>query len=608
MKFELPENLRGIKITSISKVINRPKLMNTLSYLKKISWDKNKISTYYKKTFNAYSLDNILDKLMNEKTKIKLIKDNILNLYKEDIGINCLCIYIVAFFMNQKQASNYKEYAECASKYFSEDTIKNIWSIGIADGTYLNLIDSNGKILDYDFFYKWVYIDGCDSVFKYIIQQYEDDEMNKNKYLLFHKIKTGDVELSNKNIKREVRKKPKKVNQKSVQNSKKIKQEYREVYVVAKKSIAEVCLKYLKKRLDKEFNISYPNRFQIMNECISVTENLRYMSNFVIFKYDFKDFFNSVSSQRIFNDYIINSSMKKNEIALLEKLVHNFEKCYAGLATSNSLIEIKAKDFDMRLQIHLRDYGMIFYKRYVDDGLIIFNKFVSEDTIKSILYKTVSEIFGQEVKINENKCIYINQSNSINSFNYLGYEFIINKNNKYKIQYGITSEKRKRFENKITAIVNKFKKDENMELFRTRLQFILSRVVFFNCSRYRKEIKWQVIGVSGNYMELRRFIDIEDKITTDTLTFLKDSVYDIIEHELGTNNIPYFLKKSKEKYSLYFYMKNNKSIVFHPNIGWSQDYLSKRLKKINLNKAYNLKGKSYREIVSIFCDKLKLKE
>ena len=606
MKFELPENLRGIKITSISKVINRPKLMNTLSYLKRISWNKNKISTYYKKTFNAYSLDNILDKLMNEKIKIKLIKDNILNLYKEDIGINCLCIYIVAFFVNQKQVSNYKEYAECASKYFSENTIKNIWSIGIADGTYLNLIDSNGKILDYDFFYKWAYIDGCDSVFKYIIQQYEDDEMNENKYLLFHKIKTGDVELSNKNIKREVRKKSKKVNQKCVQNSKNIKQEYREVYVVAKKSIAEVCLKYLKKRLDKEFNISYPNRFQIMNECISVTENLRYMSKFVIFKYDFKDFFNSVSSQRVFDEYIINSSMKKNEIALLEKLVHNFKKCYAGLATSNSLIEIKAKDFDMRLQIHLRDYGMIFYKRYVDDGLIIFNKFVSEDTIKSILYKTVSEIFGQEVKINEDKCIYINQSNHVDSFNYLGYEFIINKGDKYNIKYGITSEKRKRFENKITGIVNKFKKDENIELFRTRLQFMLSRVVFFNCSRYRKEIKWQVIGVSGNYMELRRFIDIENKITTDTLTFLKDSVYDIIEHELGANNIPYFLKKSKEKYSLYFYMKNNKSIVFHPNIGWSQDYLSKRLKKINFNKAYNLKGKSYREIVSIFCDKLKL--
>lgn len=60
-------------------------------------------------------------------------------------------------------------------------------------------------------------------------------------------------------------------------------------------SEALLCI-YLKRMLDRRFHISYPNRNTFVRSLFDITCALSDMSDYTIIKFDFKDFFNSVSS------------------------------------------------------------------------------------------------------------------------------------------------------------------------------------------------------------------------------------------------------------------------------------------------------------------------
>ena len=52
--------------------------------------------------------------------------------------------------------------------------------------------------------------------------------------------------------------------------------------------------------------------------------------------------------------------------------------------------------------------------------------------------------------------------------------------------------------------------------------------------------------------------------------------------------------------------KNNKSIVFHPKIGWSVEYLCKKIRKID--NTFKVHNKTYRECVTYYNYLLKIPE
>ena len=47
--------------------------------------------------------------------------------------------------------------------------------------------------------------------------------------------------------------------------------------------------------------------------------------------------------------------------------------------------------------------ALFFYARYVDDGLLIFNKDVEQEMIRERIIEIAKEMFGNRVKLNEEK-------------------------------------------------------------------------------------------------------------------------------------------------------------------------------------------------------------
>ncbi|MCU5329696.1 hypothetical protein, partial [Bacillus wiedmannii] len=191
-------------------------------------------------------------------------------------------------------------------------------------------------------------------------------------------------------------------------------------------------------------------------------------------------------------------------------------------------------------------------------------------------------------------------------FTYLGYEFKYVKQNRdiFYFQYGISAEKLNKYRKKLYTIILDYNKNKNIELLRQRMLFFSSRVVFYNnfSSGASSNATWDVIGLPANYSELRTFISKSRKITPNTLRFLNMEIVALINNEIKP--CPYFLINKYDSYLLESRMLKNKSIIFHPNIGWTQEHLIKMIKKLDPLTVVN--KKSYRELVKIYCHILKV--
>lgn len=375
----------------------------------------------------------------------------------------------------------------------------------------------------------------------------------------------------------------------------------------------EIILKYLKNRIDSEFDIKYPDRGAIMKGFFDLVETLPKLSDFIIFRFDFKDFFNSINSSDVLDDYFFNKNFFRYELDILNKLSIQFSKTYAGLPTSNSLVEVVSKRFDETLISEFMKEGMIFYSRYVDDGILVFSKFIAEENIKSTIQNIIENTFaGHDVRLNEDKCSYIRKEVQNNvSFNYLGYKFIYSPTDGGFI-YGIDSKKIEKFLRRYRKILEEYKIDKDINLFKARYEFLTSRVVFYNQFdiRKKKPTKWDVIGLSENYKELKNYIDVRNKIDQDTRKFLIRELV-IIANQILPGEVPYFLKMprwtqdvvDRNSYLPINRMKRNRSIVFHPQFGWSTEHLVKKIRE--LDSSILFESKSYPELVRIYCALIK---
>lgn len=388
----------------------------------------------------------------------------------------------------------------------------------------------------------------------------------------------------------------------------------RKVKCVEKKSLEEFTLLYLKARMDEVFKIVYPDRSRTMREVFSFFTIILGMSDFVIFRYDFKDFFQSINSRIVFENKLKFSGLYRFEKDLIEKMVQIHKKCYPGLPTSNALVEIISKEFDIQIRSRLTELGLIYYARYIDDGILIFNKQVKEDEIITSIKDIILNVFkNSDVTLNYDKVVYISKKELYRTgvpkeFTYLGYRFILKSDaDKIKVQYGISSEKIKKYKRKFKAIIRDYIINNNDELFKQRIQYLFSRIVFYNKfeSKYSHKTHWDVIGIIANYCELRNYIRVNDKIIDETRLFLTDEFVKILDLELGSKKRPYFLRgKYSKSYTLEHRLLTNRSIIFHPHLGWSQLCLKEKIKKID--RQIKISKKPYRELVKIYCSLLKI--
>lgn len=387
----------------------------------------------------------------------------------------------------------------------------------------------------------------------------------------------------------------------------------RVIYSFPKLSVENLLSHYLKRQLDRVFQIKYASRSKIINLLFNTLVAIKNMNDFVIVRADFKSFFDSVISEYVYKKYILPSTIKREDKQLLEKYVKNFKYCYAGLCLSNGMTEIICKDFDIVLKARLSEYGVFFYERYVDDMLIMFNKYISEDTIRSIIKETIIEVFDScpvRLSSTPGKFSYISRRNLVQSqsFNFLGYEFFILKtvNDKgdeiIKFEYGIAEKKRIKYSNMIERAFMNYKQTGDDEIFRQQLKIFSSRAVIAR-QVLGSSFDWLTKGVIANYNELQ---NVYDYLNTDTKIFLKDLFYQLLQkHNIKR---PYFLPKrtSDEEsiYNLYSNMKRNRSLLFEESIGIPKETILRWIHKIA--PFYLSYGKDYYRIVVEYLEMIKI--
>jgi hypothetical protein len=593
MKMKFAKDLRGRELDQDILPINIT-LENIIQRLDNSEWDFSKLSYYAKRVFNSYKLDKILDQMKSAdlENRKRLIRENILTLYGDDIGDNCISVYLVAYCANKD--SEVSVYA-AVKKFFVDERIekipyqiKTITHIGLADGMFLGILDEKANVVNVPFLNKWSYA-YINNIFSRIVADFEDEEINRNRFLIYNKIRNKQLDFQTNLIKDKIK------------QQKKIRLIYR-----VDGTNEKIALKYLKKRLDLEFNIKYANRNNIMRELFPIIENINYLGDFTIFRYDFKNFFDSVDARKIYDCYIINTNLQRFEKELLKQLTNLYNFCFAGLPTSNAFVEIVASRFDQVLKSRFIDKGLCFCARYVDDGILVFNEFIEKSYIQEILDRTIGEVFQMSsVGLNTSKTCYLTKHSRDLKFNYLGYLF--EKKGK-SILFGIADSKIEKYQNKLDCIIRAYIKDNNIELFRHRLLYYISRTLFYTNtkSRYSTLGKWDVSGIIENYNLLKKYIKDKNKLTKNTRIFLFNGVSNRCARAgLVNKKMPYFLRGTgRNAYSLSYGLEKNKTIIFHPNIGWSIEYLKTQI--LRLSPEMDLRKKSYRELSKIYYNILEL--
>lgn len=387
------------------------------------------------------------------------------------------------------------------------------------------------------------------------------------------------------------------------------------------------CVKQI---LDRAFSVKYPNRNKSVRALFDIMKSIRQMSDFTIVKFDFKDYFNSVSSIYVFEKYIDGKLETRFETDLIKDFVAQTQYAYAGLCTSNAISEIIAQKFDEKIKMAFSGDGLLFFERYIDDSIVVLNKHISEDRCNEILTQALNDVYhdvsiATEVKcktrFNNKKFVYISHralTSSSVRVDFLGYEFVFRLNNdKVELRCGITEAKRKKYNKRVDEFIKAYQgkgtmpsEEGDLELLRHRVAAFTKRTVYM--SKHFNSSQWKVKGFIANYNELRYLIDTT-MIDPTTKRFLSNMV-DEAFNRAGLP-IPYFIKSAvgKKGYNLLENLKCNKTMLFVEHIGIDKNTLEKMCQKIGITITVRSNGnddsqrnKGYGELVRDYLIKTKV--
>lgn len=367
-------------------------------------------------------------------------------------------------------------------------------------------------------------------------------------------------------------------------------------------SAENVLCHCIKQILDRVFKVKYPNRNKISRDLFSTLSASIQMSDFTIVKFDYKDYFNSISSIYVFEKYLKDNLLDRYEMDLVKSFVYSTKYAYAGLCTSNAVAEIIAKYFDEAVRQAFLSNGLIFYERYIDDGILILNEHMDDTEVNGILSSILSDVFHDNsfkcgkcrTKFNLQKYEYISRRKILAgkcSLDFLGYEFWLDSKPaksrvEIEIKYGITQAKREKYNARLDRLIACYtdpsSPDYNkLELLRHRIAAFSSREVYM--SKHFRSNVWRVKGFISNYGELRYLLDT-GLIETSTENFLKNTIDEAFDRA-GIDK-PYFLMgggKLNCGYNLHGNMKSNKTILLVDHIGYDYKSLVALCKQIGIN-------------------------
>lgn len=366
-------------------------------------------------------------------------------------------------------------------------------------------------------------------------------------------------------------------------------------------SILCQCIKQI---LDRTFRIKYPNRNKSVRALFDVLKSVKQMTDFTIIKYDFKDYFNSVSATYVYEKYIKEKLLDRFEAELIKRFARETRYAFAGLSTSNVVAEIIAQRFDTEIRLAFASKGILFFERYIDDSIIIFNEHIEESECRDILQVVLDRVFHDssitgspqcKTRFNLSKFVYISRrllANGPKIIDYLGYELTFQvQNDKVELKYGITQAKRDKYNKRLGDIIRLYQSPvynngatnpdyHNMELLRHRIAAFTSRSVYQSC-KFNETI-WKAKGFIGNYGELRYLLGTP-LIDATTESFLLHMVENAFQRA-GLAN-PYFIIGSigRSGYNLLENMRINKTLLFIEHIGYSKHALEQLCLQVGIS-------------------------
>ena len=157
--FDIPDNIRGRNLFE-DVIPTVGKLQDTLINLKEAEGNFTYLDLGEKRSYAAYCIENVEKKLLSSKEDkwVDLLREHILKTDPFDLGANALAIYLVAYI-----SENYGQGQERFNEYIIEHKISShiedalaIWEVGTSDGIYLELLNEDATVADWNFFKKWV--------------------------------------------------------------------------------------------------------------------------------------------------------------------------------------------------------------------------------------------------------------------------------------------------------------------------------------------------------------------------------------------------------------------------------------------------------------------
>ena len=358
---------------------------------------------------------------------------------------------------------------------------------------------------------------------------------------------------------------------------------------------------YLKLVLDSNMSIKYPNRRNVIKSLFNQLYLLKNFRNYTVLRFDFKDFFESLSTEYVFKKFVNNFIKDRNNIKLFLAYCDEIKKCHVGLPLSNAFAEIAGRAFDEAMNESFIHCGLIYYTRYVDDCIIILSKRETKNDCFQKIKTCLEKVFGDKFYLNNTKnevdvhlsgkkFQYFTDEDLPNlpRFDFLGYEvFFTLKEQKNKLVlsflYGITKEKRDKYESKVAAMIDQCSDIKCCELLRHRIQAFCRRIVYRK--NIKKTLKWNVKGFISDYSELRYHLSA-GRLHDDTEKFLRNVISEACIRKFG--ELPYFLRteaqhKPHPAYTLYNNMEKNRTLFFDPDfqLGIGRDSLIKKLRQVD---------------------------
>ena len=343
---------------------------------------------------------------------------------------------------------------------------------------------------------------------------------------------------------------------------------------------------------------------------LNYLENAITFDHFTIIRFDFKNYYNNLSSEYIYEKFIKNFKLTSEERYFLEEYVKQVPYCFAGLGTSNYFAEIMDSYIEEQLEIAFNKIGNAVCFHYGDDFNIFIDKKLNKDFSLNLILSIIQNIFHdknilsntfnkEKIHTEGNKFTLLTNDDLPITFNFLGYEYLIfKKDDKIDFTYGTIDYTINKYKQNLKDVLNEYK--DNTEAQRIIIIMQTHKISYPNPSLFNDDK-----NISPRFNEQTKCLKFKpNKLNEKTVYFLKNAIFDVYK-ELNLN-LPYFLKDKNEncKYNLYNNLIKGKFLFFKSNGGVSKHQLIKMAKPFDKNK--NFDSLSYNEIAVYLAEKTKI--